>query len=292
MQGESGSAIAQRSVISEHRNEREAREAASQERRRLEVIRAEEAASWLITVMRGDEVVHQERPFDGRREAVPVPPVSTLGITQREADEPVAEEEPVGDEPAGADDEPAGADDEPAGADEEPTGADEQPGAGEQPAEAVEEPSPEPEVTGTMPVAIPAGLDDPDAHPLPEFLGGPPVGAAGAPPPRGNADRADESGEPAQADEAREPRQETESDQSGEPGRSEDAGEDDEGADADQSTQSLATTEGGEGDGPPSAPTGSDRDEDAIPSGPVPDEIIRRFEESLARERARARRGD
>ena len=54
--GTSGSAISQRTVISEHRSEREAREAAGLERRRLEVIRAEEAASWSIQVVRGDEI--------------------------------------------------------------------------------------------------------------------------------------------------------------------------------------------------------------------------------------------
>ncbi|MEQ9336139.1 MAG: hypothetical protein RJQ03_03005, partial [Miltoncostaeaceae bacterium] len=95
--GESGSAISQRSVISEHRTEREARDAASQERRRLEVIRAEEAASWVVLVVRADEILHEERPFDGRRESIPASPWAPPVV----ADDPDAPDEPaVPDEPA------------------------------------------------------------------------------------------------------------------------------------------------------------------------------------------------
>ncbi|HMM48241.1 MAG TPA: hypothetical protein PKE32_01315 [Miltoncostaeaceae bacterium] len=92
MLGHSGSATSQLSVISEHRSERDAREAAAHERRRLEVIHPEDAASWVIQVVRGEDVLYEERPFDGRADAAPVPPVGPLGLTQtddppRNADE-------------------------------------------------------------------------------------------------------------------------------------------------------------------------------------------------------------
>lgn len=82
MLGHSGSATSQLSVISEHRSERDAREAAAHERRRLEVIHPEDAASWVIQVVRGEDVLYEERPFDGRADAAPVPPVGPLGLTQ------------------------------------------------------------------------------------------------------------------------------------------------------------------------------------------------------------------
>jgi hypothetical protein len=62
VEGVSGQAVAQRSVISEHRSEAEAREAAALERRRLEVIHGSGARSWRILVMLEDQVLAEERP--------------------------------------------------------------------------------------------------------------------------------------------------------------------------------------------------------------------------------------
>jgi hypothetical protein len=62
VEGVSGQAAAQRSVISEHRSETEAREAAAVERARLEVIHGGTAGSWRILVLRDDETVAEEVP--------------------------------------------------------------------------------------------------------------------------------------------------------------------------------------------------------------------------------------
>ena len=234
VQGESGSAVSQRSVISEHRSERDAREAAGLERRRLEMIRAEEAASWLITVVRGDEVLHEERPFDGRREAVPVPPVSALGITQHER---------PADDPAPADDVPA-ADDAHAGAVEGETIPAAEGPVPEEP-EATAGDGGDASSTGTIP-AVTADRADEDAD----------ADAEDALPLTAPADIMSpaDAGLPAFLTAGRPDAGDTAADD-GATGRAE-----------------RPRTPG-----------------DSVPSGPVPDDIIKRFEESIARERARER---
>lgn len=62
MVGDSARTAAQRSVLSEHRTEEEARTAAAAERRRLEVVRPDDARAWRLQVLRDGEVVHEERP--------------------------------------------------------------------------------------------------------------------------------------------------------------------------------------------------------------------------------------
>lgn len=62
VEGVSGQAVAQRTVISEHRSEADARAAAELERSRLEVIHGGGARSWRIKVMLGDEVLSEVRP--------------------------------------------------------------------------------------------------------------------------------------------------------------------------------------------------------------------------------------
>ena len=62
VEGLSGQAAAQRSVVSEHRSEDAAREDARVERNRLEVIYGEAASDWRVVVIRDDEVVWEERP--------------------------------------------------------------------------------------------------------------------------------------------------------------------------------------------------------------------------------------
>jgi hypothetical protein len=62
VEGVSGHAASQRSVIGEHRSEADAREAAAHERSRLEVIHGDGADAWRIVVVRDDEVIHEERP--------------------------------------------------------------------------------------------------------------------------------------------------------------------------------------------------------------------------------------
>lgn len=62
VEGLSGQAAAQRSVIAEHRSEEAAREDARTERNRLEVIYGEAASDWRVVVIRDDEVLWEERP--------------------------------------------------------------------------------------------------------------------------------------------------------------------------------------------------------------------------------------
>jgi hypothetical protein len=62
VEGLSGQAAAQRSVVAEHRSEDAAREDARIERNRLEVIYGEAASDWRVVVIRDDEVVWEERP--------------------------------------------------------------------------------------------------------------------------------------------------------------------------------------------------------------------------------------
>ncbi|MFP5450591.1 MAG: hypothetical protein ACLGG9_02450 [Thermoleophilia bacterium] len=247
VQGESGSAISQLSVISEHRNERDAREAAALERRRLEMIRAEEAASWVIMVMRGDEVLHEERPFGGRREDAPVPPVGPLKITQRESPA-----EPRAVEATGPPDEAAGVDGAPS-----PEGGDE--GDATDGAQ-----------TGTIPALAtdPAPADEPAAAEAEE------PGPAGTAEARTPAARGDEA-PPAHAAFA----------------VPEDIvapeGEDAVPAFLAEPSPASAAQPPADGGSTGQAPR-SRRDAD-IPSGPVPDDVIRRFEEAIAREKDRER---
>lgn len=86
VEGVSGQAVAQRSVISEHRSEAEAREAAALERRRLEVIHGGGARAWRILVVLDDQVVAEERPeADGE---------DLLKTAAREPSEPPEEPRP------------------------------------------------------------------------------------------------------------------------------------------------------------------------------------------------------
>jgi hypothetical protein len=73
VEGLSGQAASQRSVIGEHRSEAEAREAAAHERKRLEVIYGEGASAWRIVVVRDDEVVAEERPAASPDRETPEP---------------------------------------------------------------------------------------------------------------------------------------------------------------------------------------------------------------------------
>jgi len=73
VEGLSGQAASQRSVIGEHRSEAEAREAAAHERKRLEVIYGEGASAWRIVVVRDDEIVAEERPAASPDRRVPDP---------------------------------------------------------------------------------------------------------------------------------------------------------------------------------------------------------------------------
>ena len=233
--GTSGSAISQRTVISEHRSEREAREAAGLERRRLEVIRAEEAASWSIQVVRGDEILHEERPFDGHREDVPVPPLAAMHI--RQTDE-APSEAPSADVTDDGDPTPTGSF--PAvDADAEP--------ATEAEAGAAPPSESGPEATGDEASETDTVADAP--HPPEEA------------PPTGSAEEAAPSGvAPADV-----PEFDTA------PEFHAGASDDDSGA-----TGRVAR---------PGSPP--DHDAEPTPSGPVPEDIIRRFEESIARERER-----
>lgn len=259
VQGESGSAISQYSVISEHRNERDAREAAALERRRLEMIRAEEAASWVITVVRGDEVIHEERPFGGRRDAVPVPPVGPLNITQRE---PAADEAPEPEAGDGAAAEPQGA--AAAHADEGREGPAEAPDeSGEGPADAPDEAGDDGGArTGTIPV----------------------VAAAQAAPAEPSAPEAPgETPEPEPAARAHAHAAFTVPDDIAAPA-------DEDAVPAFLAEPAADAAEAGAGGGETGRAARPTRDAD-IPSGPVPDDVIRRFEESIARERERERGG-
>lgn len=93
VEGLSGQAASQRSVISDHRSEADARETASLERARLEVIYGDAARSWQILVIRDDEVIAVETPHGGdeprRRAAERAPRSRPLP----EAEEPLPEVE-------------------------------------------------------------------------------------------------------------------------------------------------------------------------------------------------------
>jgi hypothetical protein len=99
-------------VISEHRSEVEARENASLERARLEVIYGDAARSWRILVTRDDEIVAEEIPHGGdepRRRAaeraprsLPEPEIAPAPPPEAPADpsrSPGPEEAEAGDPP-------------------------------------------------------------------------------------------------------------------------------------------------------------------------------------------------
>jgi hypothetical protein len=107
VEGISGQAVAQRTVISDHRSEEDARAAAEHERSRLEVIHGGGARSWRILVVHGDQVVTEVRPeAEGE---------DLLRRASRAPAAPAAPEEPAGAEAAGdaAAEEAAAASDEP-----------------------------------------------------------------------------------------------------------------------------------------------------------------------------------
>lgn len=114
MEGLSGQAASHRSVLSEHRSEADARESASLERSRLEVIYGENAADWRVLVLRDDEVVHQEIPASAADLAsitgdIPMPVIEAETETE-EAPAPEAQDAPAPGEresaPARDDEEP------------------------------------------------------------------------------------------------------------------------------------------------------------------------------------------
>ena len=74
VEGLSGQAASHRSVISDHRSEAEARETASLECARLEVIYGDNARDWRILVTRDDELIVEELPHSRRRAPAPAPP--------------------------------------------------------------------------------------------------------------------------------------------------------------------------------------------------------------------------
>jgi len=112
VEGVAGQAAAQRSVISEHRTEAEAREAAAVERARLEVIHGGSARSWRILVLRDDETVAEEVPSaEGEDLLAVLAPPAPAPAPAEDAEAPAPAEpaeapEPAADE-AGEDREPA-----------------------------------------------------------------------------------------------------------------------------------------------------------------------------------------
>jgi hypothetical protein len=117
VEGLSGQAAAQRSVVAEHRSEDAAREDARIERNRLEVIYGEAASDWRVVVVRDDEVVWEERPKGSQGPRLAPTPVQPP---------------PMPDDPA--------------------TSPPQAPGRAQQPeAEPQPEPEPEPETSGPVP---------------------------------------------------------------------------------------------------------------------------------------------
>ena len=90
VEGLSGQAASHRSVVSEHRSEAEARENASLERSRLEVIYGENASSWRVLVVRDDEVIHQEDPAGAPDQKS----IATPRIRARTSAAPVSDPDP------------------------------------------------------------------------------------------------------------------------------------------------------------------------------------------------------
>jgi hypothetical protein len=106
VEGVSGQAVAQRSVISDHRSEAEAREAAEHERARLEVIHGGGARSWRILVVLDQEVLAEVRPdAEGEdllraRPVAPPPPEPAEAPAEADRAEAEAEEDEEEAEPA------------------------------------------------------------------------------------------------------------------------------------------------------------------------------------------------
>lgn len=92
MEGLTGPAVSQRSVIGEHRSEADAREAASHERLRLEMIHGESAGAWRIVVLREGELIAEERPAATPDEA-PEPPGPTEDAPPEAPPAPAGREE-------------------------------------------------------------------------------------------------------------------------------------------------------------------------------------------------------
>lgn len=115
VEGLSGQAAAQRSVISDHRSEIEARESARLERARLEVIYGEGARAWRILVVRDDEILAEETPHRDleprRRAAERAPRVPSIAETPQDVAAPGPAVAPLADEVGPAiprlDDEPS-----------------------------------------------------------------------------------------------------------------------------------------------------------------------------------------
>ncbi|MEZ0284578.1 MAG: hypothetical protein ACAH79_05015 [Thermoleophilia bacterium] len=103
VEGVSGQAVAQRTVISEHRSEADARESAELERSRLEVIHGGGARSWRILVMLDDVVVAEVRPEaegeDLLRSAKAAPAAAPAEPAQEPAREEAGDGDQEGDEP-------------------------------------------------------------------------------------------------------------------------------------------------------------------------------------------------
>jgi hypothetical protein len=103
VEGLTGQAASHRSVVSEHRSEEEAREAAGVEADRLGVIYGEGAAAWRVIVTHDDEVLAEERPAVGpdpevRRDGPPavewseaIPPEEIEAAERERAPEPEPE---------------------------------------------------------------------------------------------------------------------------------------------------------------------------------------------------------
>jgi hypothetical protein len=104
VEGVSGQAVAQRSVISEHRSEAEAREAAELERARLEVIHGGGARSWRILVVLDEEILAEVRPEAEGEDLLRARPVSPrpAGSAEAPAAAEAGEEDGAGAEPAEA----------------------------------------------------------------------------------------------------------------------------------------------------------------------------------------------
>ena len=109
VEGLSGQAAAQRSVVSEHRSEDAAREDARVERNRLEVIYGEAASDWRVVVIRDDEVVWEERPkgtVGPRLAPTPLDPPPGPAAPRGEGDAPAPPRGPAGAAPAEREEEP------------------------------------------------------------------------------------------------------------------------------------------------------------------------------------------
>jgi hypothetical protein len=92
VEGVSGQAVAQRTVISEHRSEADARESAELERSRLEVIHGGGARSWRILVVLDDVVVAEVRPEAEGEDLLRSAKAAPAAAPEEPAEEPAGEE--------------------------------------------------------------------------------------------------------------------------------------------------------------------------------------------------------